>query len=555
MEQELMDLRERVQSLQAQNEELMRLRPPSSSDAPSQPHPSVSNDPSSVSFNRMLYVPRERKCPRFYGNMDSNLSIEDWIDEAKVCIEGRGWADKEKVVFLLDHLGGEARMEVKLHPPVTRQTPESVFEVLKDLYVGKQTFVQLQQRFYERKQKEGESLTEFSHALMSLMDLILNSNPGSVPNSDRVLRDQFVEYVQDVTLKCELKRLVREKPSLTLLEVRREALRWVEEGSGEATLSYSQPWCNATQTRVVDQEPKVRFQESTELKEMKEMLRQQQAQLNDLTQRLDRLMPTKNDPPAVALPRQNTLRRCLRCNKMGHIARFCRSPWPTESNSGSPQANVNEISVGESDTVAPTAILSQIVEGTREASKSPVCPTILQRLVGKCPLVNAQIGMGVDISCLLDTGSMVTTITESFFEKHFHQLGVNGLKKCNWLQLKAANGLEIPYVGYFETDVKVLGQTLRGQGILVVKDPVDVFFHQKKEFTPGLLGMNIIGQCYNDLFEKHGPALFSVPQVRQAEQGWRDYPSVTGWRMPLFLALLGMPECSPANLFRFQLEL
>lgn len=32
----------------------------------------------------------------------------------------------------------------------------------------------------------------------------------------------------------------------------------------------------------------------------------------------------------------------------------------------------------------------------------------------------------------------------------------------------------------------------------------------------------MIGQCYNDLFEKHGPALFSVPQVRQAELGWKD---------------------------------
>lgn len=78
--------------------------------------------------------------------------------------------------------------------------------------------MQLQQRFYERKQK-GESLTEFSHALMSLMDLILAGNPGSVPSSDRVHRDQFVEHVQDVMLKRELKRLVREKPSSTLLEV------------------------------------------------------------------------------------------------------------------------------------------------------------------------------------------------------------------------------------------------------------------------------------------------------------------------------------------------
>nr|XP_055035571.1 uncharacterized protein LOC129423357 [Misgurnus anguillicaudatus] len=521
MEQELLDLREQIRQLQAQNEQLARENPPSSSNASNQRPPSMTNANSSspVSLSRVFYVPRERKCPRFYGNMDSTLSVEDWTEEAKVCIEGRGWSDKEKVVFLLDHLGGEARMEIKLRPQATRETPESVFDILRDLYGGKQTFVQLQQRFFERKQKEGESLTEFSHALMSLMDLILCGNPESVPNSDRVLRDQFMEHVRDVMLKRELKRLVREKPSSTLLEVRSEALRWVEEGNGEMAASRVQPWCNLTQGRVVEHEPKVKFHESTELKEVKEMLRQQQIQITELTQRFDSLMSQKNEF-SVTSTRQNSSRRCLRCNKVGHIARHCRQPWPIESNPRTPQVNVNETSVEEHDSVASPTVLSQTVNNS-EVSQSPVCPTILQRLVGKCPIVTVHMG-GVEISCLLDTGSMVTTVTESFFENHFQQLGVDVLKKCSWLQLKAANGLEIPYVGYFEVDVTVLGQTLPRQGILVVKDPVDAGFHQRKELTPGLLGMNVIGQCYNDLFEKHGTALFSVPQVRQAEIGWKD---------------------------------
>ncbi|XP_043108814.1 uncharacterized protein LOC122354622 [Puntigrus tetrazona] len=309
-------------------------------------------------------------------------------------------------------------MEIKLQSSAIRENPEAVFEVLKDLYGGRRTFVQLQQRFYERKQKEGESLTEFSHALMSLMDAILNGNPGSVPNSDKVLRDQFVEYVQDVMLKRELKRFVREKPSSTLLEVRREALRWVEEGNKETTALYSQSWCNATHGRVIDMEPKVRFQDSTDLKEVKEMLKQQQVQINDLTQRFDSFMSQRNDPPVVPSTRQNSSRRCLRCNRVGHIARYCRSSWPVESNARSPQANVNETSVGEPDSVAPPAILSQIAEEASEAAQTPVCPTILQRLVGKCPIVTAVMG-GVEISCLLDTGSMVTTVTESFLRNIF----------------------------------------------------------------------------------------------------------------------------------------
>ena len=60
---------------------------------------------------------------------------------------------------------------------------------------------------------------------------------------------------------------------------------------------------------------------------------------------------------------------------------------------------------------------------------------------------------GVTIPCLLDTGSMVTTIPERLFHQHF-DTGVSvPLQQCNWLQLRAANGLDIPYLGYLELDV------------------------------------------------------------------------------------------------------
>lgn len=189
-----------------------------------------------------------------------------------------------------------------------------------------------------------------------------------------------MEHVRDVMLKRELKRLVREKPSSTLLEVQSEALRWVEEGNREVVASYVQPWCNVTQGRVVEPEPKVRFQESSELKEVKEMLRQQQVQINELTQHLESFMSQKNES-SVTSTRQNSSRRCLRCNRVGHIARYCRQPWPIDANSRSPQVTVNETSVGEPDSVVSPTVLSHIVEGDNEVSQTPVCPTLLYNVL------------------------------------------------------------------------------------------------------------------------------------------------------------------------------
>lgn len=98
---------------------------------------------------------------------------------------------------------------------------------------------------------------------------------------------------------------------------------------------------------------------------------------------------------------------------------------------------------------------------------------------------------------------MVSTIRESYFRQHLQ----GQLKDCHWLHLQAANGLEIPYVGYVELAVEVLGSVMPKRGWLVVRDPPG----PATLSTPGVLGMNIIKECYAELFSVHGPALFDSP--------------------------------------------
>ena len=129
--------------------------------------------------------------------------------------------------------------------------------------------------------------------------------------------------------------------------------------------------------------------------------------------------------------------------------------------------------------------------------------TLYEKAVGECPVVTVRLG-GVDVPCLLDSGSEVSTITEEFFNEHFRPQGKTLLPTGDWLRLTAANGLEIPYVGYLELDVEALGVMIPRRGILVVKSPASHEARQRKKIIPGLIGMNIIAQLHEPF--KNGKA-------------------------------------------------
>lgn len=69
--------------------------------------------------------------------------------------------------------------------------------VLQGLYGYSKSYVSLQEDFFSRKQLEGESLQEYSHALYCVMEKVVASAPSKMSNSAVLLRDQFVENVND----------------------------------------------------------------------------------------------------------------------------------------------------------------------------------------------------------------------------------------------------------------------------------------------------------------------------------------------------------------------
>ena len=316
MEEELKELREIYAQLQAENEQL-RQGQASTSDQPSTP---VVSTPSLPVAERLVFMPRDRKCPIFRGR--TGIGLSEWMEEVQACMRARRLSLSDQAFFLFDHLEGEARDEIKYRSSVEREDPVKILAILQELYGCSESYVALQEAFFSRKQQEGETLQEFSLALLCLMEKVKQRAPVSMTNTEVLLRDQFVEYVLDSSLRRELKQLVRRQPGYNLLEVRAEAIRWELEGlpGGARGRSQSVPSVFGVQygikggSQVAVSSPPV-----SELSEMRELLKRQQEQLKQLTESIARLQ----NPQQYARPPRTGPIICLRCNQPGHMARHC----------------------------------------------------------------------------------------------------------------------------------------------------------------------------------------------------------------------------------------
>lgn len=184
--------------------------------------------------------------------------------------------------------------------------------MLQELYGCCESYLALQDALFSRQQHEGETLLEFSFALMSLMAFVKQCALTDVLNAEVLLGDQFTEHVLDGALHHELKQFVR----------RCEAIRWEHKGlpAGVRGRSNSVPAIFGIQYGLQSHSQVVAdAHQESELKELREMIRLQQEQLNQLIQSITCLQSFHQCSCSL---HQGTI-ICLCCQQPGHMAREC----------------------------------------------------------------------------------------------------------------------------------------------------------------------------------------------------------------------------------------
>ncbi len=119
---------------------------------------------------RIVYLPKEKKCTTFTGG--TSTTFYDWLDELNATLSHRPFTHVEKAAFIYEQLGGEARQELKYQPQAIRSDPDQVLKILKEIYGQPPSLTKLQKQFFERRQKESESVREYSQDLMAIIEEI-----------------------------------------------------------------------------------------------------------------------------------------------------------------------------------------------------------------------------------------------------------------------------------------------------------------------------------------------------------------------------------------------
>lgn len=99
MGEELEQLRARVQQLEVERDRLQQERDAAEAGPSTQGPPSLSIS----AMDRIVYLPRERKCPVFRG--PHGIGVDEWVEEIKTSMRVRHVGPADKAAFVFDHLG------------------------------------------------------------------------------------------------------------------------------------------------------------------------------------------------------------------------------------------------------------------------------------------------------------------------------------------------------------------------------------------------------------------------------------------------------------------
>ena len=249
---------------------------------------------------------------------------------ADVAIE-RLKKEEEKVNLLLGALEGKALREIQRHSKDDRDAAEKILNLLDAKYADRRTATQIRRQFYETVQKPGQSINNFSDALLECVEGANERLGVDHESLDSMMRDQFAENVLDQMLRWELRKVATTDDDATFDDLREIALNW-ESGMTTPTTAGATASGKSRSAAVVEE-----TKANEELNLLREMVIGQQKQIESLKNGQKDLMNAikekNNNEHSYSREYSRDQSRdqgrgsspvCYYCGRYGHIQFYCR---------------------------------------------------------------------------------------------------------------------------------------------------------------------------------------------------------------------------------------
>ena len=274
-------------------------------------------------MGKCISLPRKRKSGPLVAL--KTCLVLDFVEDIRAGIKLRKLTGESAIDYVLAHLEGSARQEVQHRQDREKKDAESIMNILLEAFGDKLNASQLMRQIYNRVQNEDESVTQYAYALLALATRL--QRKPEAPESKSVIKEQFKDGLSDPVLRREVKRLYKEKPELSFLEVRDWAVEMDEEEL--KGINPRKKKCTTYQAEATAQMGKMVEGLTAAIKGQTEVLDKMIAQQGIFNSRLSQLEERQDNARSARRPPLDKSKiECHRCHRMGHYARECESPHP-----------------------------------------------------------------------------------------------------------------------------------------------------------------------------------------------------------------------------------
>jgi hypothetical protein len=269
-------------------------------------------------------LPLPRRVDKFRGRPSkaSDPTISEWVADMRAHLGSYKGSKEEKAAFILQHLGGDARLDITSQTDIVGD-PDRILSTLSKTFGDPDhgDTHRLQQRFFTYRQQPEQDLLACSLELMRVFEKLVELQPSWGHDRQATLKGRFAEAVRDEALQRELRRLNLEVPTLSYVELRERATQWMGTGSQR-------------NRRLAVQEHHVEDPVVKAVKEQgdrfAEVMHEQQKQMAELMNIIvQQKLPTGRGRGYITRPPGDQRRigaaprRCWACNSADHVMRDC----------------------------------------------------------------------------------------------------------------------------------------------------------------------------------------------------------------------------------------